>query len=367
MLRILHVVATLQGDAATQQLALLCQRLPRDRFGVEVAALRGGGWLEERLRRLEVPVHMLDGQRPWSPRVWWQLGRLLRRRQPEVVHTWHHPAHWLGRLAALRCGVRRLIVGQHDRIDAQGPAARWLDRRLAEHTERIVCGSQAVYEHCLVQGMAAERLTLVPSAAPPRGDGPPPPVVATVPAGRFRIGAVVPWGPEQRIKDLIWAADLLKVARPDVHLILAGDGPLRQRLYRFRAQVRIEDRVHFLPGDHDPAELVRHFDVVWCASRAQGHSPAILAAMAAGVPVIASDVPGNRELVVHGETGYRFVPGDRAALATFTQRLLNDEGLRRRLGQAAQRRAESEFSPRRMAGQYARLYEEPRAAARHAA
>ena len=86
--------------------------------------------------------------------------------------------------------------------------------------------------------------------------------------------------------------------------------------------------LHVLEGHRDSV-----FDVLWLGSRQKGLSQAILEAMAAGVPVVASDTPGNRQLVLPGQTGYLFAPGDRAALARATIRLLDDAPLARRLGQ----------------------------------
>jgi glycosyltransferase involved in cell wall biosynthesis len=160
------------------------------------------------------------------------------------------------------------------------------------------------------------------------------------------------------VKDAIWAADLLKVIRRDVHLLVIGDGPQRERLLHFRRQCRIDDKVHFLGERGDVPRLLPHFDLLWSTSGYEGQSNVILEAMAAGVPVVATDIPGTRELVSPGATGYLVPVGDRAAFAKYAERLLNDAGLAAGLSAAARDRVEREFSVEKMVQRHAELYRE---------
>jgi len=104
--------------------------------------------------------------------------------------------------------------------------------------------------------------------------------------------------------------------------------------------------------------LLPHFDVLWSTSEYEGQSNVILEAMAAGVPVVATDIAGMRELVVAGETGYLVPVGDRAGFAKRTEGLLNDPATAARLSEAARRRVETEFSVARMVERHAALYRE---------
>ena len=172
------------------------------------------------------------------------------------------------------------------------------------------------------------------------------------------VGAVNRLWPQKRVKDLIWAADLLKVIRQDVHLLVIGDGPQRERLIRFRRQVCIEDKVHFLGHRDDVAEIMPHFDVVWLASEYEGLPNVVMEAMSHAVPVVATDISGNRDLVVHGESGYLVPIGDRAGFARHTNRLLDDAALARRLGEAGRQRVLADFSIASMVERHASLYRE---------
>jgi glycosyltransferase involved in cell wall biosynthesis len=179
-----------------------------------------------------------------------------------------------------------------------------------------------------------------------------------LPSGARLIGAIGRLWPQKRIKDLIWAAELLKAIRDDTHLLIVGDGPHRWRLQRFRDQVEVDDRVHFLGQRDDVPRLLAHLDCLWLGSGYEGQSNAIMEAMAAAVPVVATDIAGNRDLVIPEQTGYLVPVGDRAAFARWTNILLDNADLAKRLGQAAQQRMLDEFSVESMIQRHAVLYDE---------
>ena len=124
------------------------------------------------------------------------------------------------------------------------------------------------------------------------------------------IAAVGRLWPQKRLKDVIWATDLLRVIRDDVYLLVIGDGPQRAALQRYALLCRVDDRVRFLGVRSDVLQLLPHCELLWLASGYEGLPNAVLEAMAAGIPVVATDVPGTRQLVVHGETGFLLPVGD---------------------------------------------------------
>jgi glycosyltransferase involved in cell wall biosynthesis len=114
--------------------------------------------------------------------------------------------------------------------------------------------------------------------------------------------------------------------------------------------------VRFLGHRADVPTLYSACDVFWLASDFEGLSNSLMEAMAAGLPVVASDIPPNRELVVHGSTGFLVPVGDRVAFAQFAQKLLLDRDLATQLGAAGRERIGNEFSVSKMVDAYAQLY-----------
>jgi glycosyltransferase involved in cell wall biosynthesis len=172
------------------------------------------------------------------------------------------------------------------------------------------------------------------------------------------VGAVGRLWKQKNYQDLIWAGEMLRVAHQDVYLVILGDGPERERLLAFRDRSGSQDSVRMVGHRTDAAELMSALDVLWNGSLYEGQSNTILEAMALGVPVVASDIPGNRDLIVHGQTGYLYPLQDLGALVRWTNRLLVDDAQRTAMGQQAHARALQEFSLERMVQAHQQLYQQ---------
>jgi len=355
-------------------MSLLVRGLPRDEFDVHVAVLTRSGPLQAELDEAGIPVTLIGKRARLDPRAYWGLKKLIARLRPEAIHTWLFAANAYGRAAALACGVKCLIAGERCVDPWKGWAELAIDRALARRTTRIVTNSSGVQDFYVRHGLPPEKFTVIPNAVLPPS---PSPITGEqmraelgLPPDCHVVGLVGRLWPQKRVKDAIWAAGLIKVIRQDVHLVVIGDGPQHQRLLRFRQQCQIRDKVHFLGHRDDVARLLPHFEVLWSASAFEGQSNVILEAMAAGVPVVASDIPGTRDLVTHGETGFLVPTGNRApmaatvnksvaaGLARFANDLINDPPLARRLAAAARDRVLHEFSVEKMIERYAALYRE---------
>jgi len=138
--------------------------------------------------------------------------------------------------------------------------------------------------------------------------------------------------------------------------VFAGDGPLRADLEACARRAGLGDRLRLLGFRSDLARIYAALDVVVLPSHSEGMPLAALEAMAAARPVVASQVGGLPEVVVDGETGLLFPPGNRRALVEALGALLADPGRRRRLGLSGRRRYEERFTLARMADAYAAIY-----------
>ena len=358
--RILQIISTLDRAGTEKQMGLLARGLPGDEFDVHVCALSRGGPLAEELVAAGLQVTTIGMRWQIDPQAYWRLRRHVARLQPDLIHTWLGAADAYGNRAARACGVRWLVAARQYVDPWKGWTELAVDRYLARRSSVVVANSPSVRDFYVHHGLPAEKFRVISGGVPsaePSGTTRRQLLAELGLPQRSRLIAVVGrLRPRKRIKDAIWAADLLKVIRDDVHLLIIGDGPHRDRLYRFRDQVVIRDKVHFLGHRSDVPRMMPHFDVLWSTSGCEGQSGAIMEAMAAGVPVVATDIPGTRDLVVPGKTGYLVPPGDRAAVARHTNRLLDDAGLARQLGEAGRRRMPSEFSVEKMIRRHAELY-----------
>jgi L-malate glycosyltransferase len=145
-------------------------------------------------------------------------------------------------------------------------------------------------------------------------------------------------------------------SRPDVDLLLAGDGPLRSDLERMAGELGISARVRFLGVRDDVAALLQAADVFALTSVSEAASITLLEAMGSGLPVVVTNVGGNPEIVTDGEHGYLVQRGDAAAAAQRLGELLDDEGRARAMGEAGRNRVRREFQLDRTVAEYYRRY-----------
>ncbi len=360
--RMVHVLASLDQSSEARQLALLRSGLLSHGYDVRICALAAGEGRAIRSDSFGTTVTTIGGTLGASPVTFSRLCQYLRGMRPDLVHTWQWPANTVGRAAALSTGIRRIVSWQTQEDAQKRPGHLALDRLLGHWSDRIVVPFRAERDECLRRGMPADKLAVIPCAAASRAPAGPPDEASIhaelgLPSHARLIGAAGRFLPSDRLKDLIWTADLLKVVYDDVHLVIVGDGSQRWRLERFRRQVQIEDRVHFLGTHGDLAELMPQFDCFWSGASHAGASCVILEAMAAAVPVVAADIPTNRELILSEKTGFLFPIGNRAALARLTKRILDDPALARQLAGSGQEQIREHFSVPTMVRRYVALYQ----------
>ena len=370
--RILEIIPTLDRSGAEKQLALLATGLPKDEFDVEVAVLTRDGPLGEMLREGKIPYTMIGKKGKIAPFAWKKLKKTIQRFAPDLVHTWIFAANAYGRAAAASCGVKKIVCGERCVDPWKKPWHFWIDRHLAKKTDVIAVNSEGIRDFYVEHGLPAEKFTVIPNAVLP-----PKPSQMTreeifarlgieVPPENspFLIGMVARLWPQKRIREAVWSCEELKFTGCDFHMLIFGDGPERENLLRYRDELRLTDRVHFLGHRSDVSDFLPHFDLLWCTSAYEGQSNSILEAMASGVPVLASDIPGNRELVVPGKTGL-LIPefdGDKFRRRTayckesFLLFQPENENRRRAFADAARKRIAEEFSLDAMIARYSALY-----------
>lgn len=360
MIRILFIIPTLDRSGAEKQLTLLATRLPRDEFEVEVCALTRGGPYEAELRVAGIPVTVLNKRMKLDPAAAWKLSRLIGRGRFDIVHTWLFAANWHGRAMAWLRGVPILVASERCADEWKGSLELTLDRMLAPRTDAIIGNSRAVLDFYAAHGVDPNKLVLIPNGIVAE----PPPVVdrrlvlkqLDVEADAQVVGYVGRLWPQKRVRDLIWAIEVIRNIKSKITLLVIGDGPERLDLVDYAEKVTIQDRIRFLGHREDVPRLLAAMDVFVLPSEFEGMPNAVMEAMNAGLPVVATNIPGNDELVVDGETGFLVPVGDTKALASRVNRLLDDSVLRSSLGQAGQRRVRDQFSVERMLEGHVKLY-----------
>jgi sugar transferase (PEP-CTERM/EpsH1 system associated) len=317
-------------------------------------------------------VYSLDKRPGKDPRAYVRLYRVLRELRPALVHTRN-----IGTLdcafVAWLAGVRTRVHGEHgwDVHDPDGTNRRYraMRRALNPLVQRFIAVSRDL-ECWLTQTVRipAHKVVRICNGVDTERFGPANATVQDVaPINRFPPGCVIV-GSVTRFSEIKDPLNLVRAfievrsrfagAGPDVRLLMIGDGVLRNAAEELLAAAG-QSHAAWLPGSrHDVAEFLRRFDIFVLGSRREGISNTILEAMASGVPVIASAVGGNLELIMPGTTGALVPVGDAAALAEAIASYARDPGMRAAHGSAARERARREYSLTRMVEAYASLYRE---------
>ena len=363
-----HVIYRLQTGGLENGLVNLIDRLPPERFRHAVICLTGATGFAARLRRPDVPIVELGKREGNDPLMLWRLWRLFRRLRPAVVHT-RNLAALEAQLPAALAGVPCRIHGEHG-WDVHDPEGRSRRYRIVRRLYRPF-----VHRYVTVSGHLRRYLVEAVGVAPEAVEA----ICNGVDTGRFRPGrdrgalppgfagegdVVFGWvGRMAEIKDPVLLARAFVRARraggeaaARMRLVLVGEGDERAAVERALAEGGAREAAWLAGARDDVPALMRAFDVFVLPSRAEGISNTILEAMATGLPVIATRVGGNPELVEEAVTGTLVPPGDVDALAAALLRYAGDAALRGEQGRAARERAELRFGIERMVRRYESLY-----------
>ncbi|HWP35157.1 MAG TPA: glycosyltransferase [Thermodesulfobacteriota bacterium] len=358
---VLHLMETPDPGGAETLLLNLVARLDPGRYRSVVGTFRPG-WLTAELARRGIPSVVLPLRRPLDPAWLARALRLVRRAGVELVHAHEFTMNTYGTLLG-RLGRLPVIATVHGK-------AYYADRTRRRLAYRFVgrAASQVVAVSHDVRRFLLEEVGLAPEAVVTihNGVAPPPPVSPAaaaalrhqlgLPAGTPVVGTVGTLLPVKGHADLLEAVARLAPAVPDLTALICGRPLVLEPLAARAAALGIADRVRFLGYRDDVPALLAVMDVFVLPSLSEGLSLALLEAMAAGLPVVATAVGGNPEVVRDGESGFLVPPRDPGALAERIGRLLRDRALARRLGLAAARRVRQEFSLDAMVQRYEALY-----------
>ena len=286
----------------------------------------------------------------------------MESRNPHVVHT--HSGAWLkGARAARAAGVPAVVHTEHGLNEREPWYSDFLKRRGAAATSAVVAVSDPLRSYLLQSTrLSPSEVRTIPNGIDTRAFSPelPDSRARLLPGsgGRIVIGCIARLEPVKNHELLLRAFREAQRARPELLLVLVGDGSLRSELEALARSLEIAHAVQFAGDQPDTAPWYRCFDTFVLASRAEGTSMSILEAMASGCSIIATDVGGNRALLGEENAGTLVPSDDAAALAATLAQVAPSAGTPSRLASAARSRVVRLYSQDAMVERYESLYRE---------
>jgi sugar transferase (PEP-CTERM/EpsH1 system associated) len=366
---VVHVIYRLQVGGLENGVVNLVNQLPQDRFRHAIVCLSDYTEMRERISREDVPVIAMHKKPGQDFGMLWRLYRLFRRWRPSVVHT-RNIGCLEAQVPAWFARVPWRVHGEHgwdiNDPDGSNTTYRWLRRLHAPLVHRFIPLSGHLQDYLqdavgitpskiqrIYNGVDTETFQPGESDVLPGGFAAPDSLV---------FGTV---GRMHGVKDqlnlaraFIALAQLRPTQAPRLRLVMVGDGPLHAECLQLLRAAGLEDAA-WLPGArNDIPDILRALDVFVLPSQAEGISNTILEAMASGLPVIATAVGGNPELVAEGQTGLLPPAQDAEALAAAMCQYLDDPQMMARHAQAGLHRVRDSFSLQKMLGNYAAIYQQ---------
>lgn len=353
-----------------RHISTVLPRLDRTRFRVTVQVLRGGGPLESTLVDNGITVLSPAAALPLWARRLRSLASLLRHmlfRRPAIAHFFLPEPYLIGGLVGMITRQRTMVLSRRSLNDYQqrhrllGRIERWLHR----HVDAFVGNSRAVVRQLEeeTEGRAPIRLIYngIDIEAGPTADS------RTrarreldVPDGTVVFAIVANLIPYKGHADLLRALGTIhgRLPVPWRLYCIGRDGGVGHELRKLGDELGLAETVRWEGEQRDVGRYLHAADVGVLASHEEGFSNSILEGMAATLPMVVTDVGGNAEAVLDGETGLVVPPKDPQAMGTALLRLAGDPALRERFGRAGRRRVEQEFTLQRCVAEYEKLYTE---------
>ncbi len=295
------------------------------------------------------------------------LSHLVKTKRIEIIHAHMGRDYPLACFAARQNPAARLIITRHVLF----PLSR-LHGVSLKYVNRVIAVSKAVARSLREQGLVSEeKIAIIPNGIDLKRFDRPKEVAARnrlmnlceLPENSLLIGTVAELKDLKGHEEFLRAAAIIAQQFPQSHFLVAGDDPSRGKEYLAElkcliGELNLDERVHLLGWIEDITQLVDALDVFVLASRTESFGLAIIEAMALGIPVVATETEGAREIIQHAETGVLTPINDFKALARAVAQLLGDSKKRELLSQHARERVRTNFSLEQMLTATERLYRE---------
>jgi glycosyltransferase involved in cell wall biosynthesis len=387
-IKVLHIITRFDKGGSAQNTYLTLLELKKGNFK---SSLISGLSFESEMKQEEIKANIKDIQRLKSENIkfikcpslvrrinilkdlkaFFDIWRIIKKNGPLIVHTHTSKAGLLGRLAAKLAGIPIIIHTPHGHVffgyfrPLKTKVFIILEKLAARITDKIIAlTNKERGDYILFKIADEEKFVVINSGVElnkfkelPFNENRNFKKELRIPENSLTIGTVGRLEPVKGHEFLVKAAKHIIPKYPDSIFIFTGDGYLKQNLEKKAFDLGIEENIIFLGWRDDAAKIISAYDVFVLPSLNEGMGRVLVEAMALGKPIVASNIGGIPDLVIHGKNGFLVPPKNPKELAKYIQILLEDEKKREKMGQAGKEIALN-FSAENMVVKIAKLYNE---------
>jgi glycosyltransferase involved in cell wall biosynthesis len=369
-INILYIIDHIDGPGGTERhLSYLVTMLDKERFDCSIIVFDlVPNSLTDALMAKGIEVHHIPVARYYVPNAAKQarvISRYMKQRQIDIVQTYHYKADVYGSLIAWLSGVPRLISSKRDVADLKSRFKFFLHKLVRPLVDRYIVVSGVVADAIVrKEGASLAKIVkiyngvnLASYRVPSAQEKGAAKIALGLKPDDFVIGMTAWMRPEKDHPLLLGAFKRLKERVPHAKLVLVGEGPHRTEYQEWAEANGLKDDIVFSGLADNVIPFVSAFDVACLVPKGnEGFSNSILEKMAMGLPLVVTNVGGNREAVAHGENGFVIEPGQQDALLQNLLRLVEDPSLLARMGQVSRQRVVELFSLEQMIERHQDLY-----------
>jgi len=351
--KVIHVIPTLGFGGAERLVLDLLKKIDREKYDLRMVAMVRGGGMEPVYRETGVPLEIFYKKGILGLKVFFKLIKYFRSEKPDIVHTHLFGADvWAG-LAARFAKVPHIAKTEHNLNLAEGGFKKWVKKNTAFLFDKMVAISPAVVEYMIeAEKMPKEKIKIIYNG---------------IDVSRFSKKEANNYSETPQLinvsrlekqkghKNLIMALE--KIKNIDWQMNFVGDGSLRTELENQVRDAGLSERVKFLGNREDVPELLQKSDIFIFTPLWEGLGLAALEAGAVGLPIIATNVDGIKNIFDDNETAQLVEPNKPDALASAIGWAIEHQDKALYMGKLAQKMAQEKFSIERMAEEYEHLYE----------
>lgn len=367
-IRLLKVVTNFSSGGTEGQVHKLSQALDHNLVDLQFACLKEFGPFLDDLKAAGIPVQEFPIGTFYQARTYsmiWRLAMFMRRERIQICHSYNFYSNLVAVPAARLAGVPVVLTSIRDRGVYLTPMQKRVQRWTCKFADRILVNANAIQSWLCDQGVPAHKIDVLKNGIDMR------PFEAAKTASGIRRELGIPrdarlvimlarLNPQKGIDELLNAAQLIRKRHPDVHFLIVGeklqfrngeifrDSDYHEHLHELSERLGVSGYVWFTGHRSDVAALLSQSSLSVLPSHSEGLSNSLIESMAAGLPLVATDVGGNPELIRHGVNGLLVPVRDVAALTAAINAILDDPALATRYGEASLRFCHEQFSMSKM-------------------